>query len=85
MIRKSMNKQIDKLIEEYFPSDKIKAESLIRAFAAGLTKEMERYAESQYRKYKSSTSQTVRDDPWVLGTSEGADHCVEIIKKMLDE
>jgi hypothetical protein len=46
---------------------------------------MERYAESQYRKYKSSTSQTVRDDPWVLGTSEGADHCVEIIKKMLDE
>jgi hypothetical protein len=80
-----MNKQIDKLLEEYFPSDKIKAESLIRVFAVGLIKEMERYAESQYRKYKSSTSQTVRGDPWVLGTSEGSDHCIEIIKKMLDE
>lgn len=80
-----MNKQIEKLVEEYFPSDKVKAESLIRAFAAGLSKEMERYADSQYRKYKSSTSNTVKDDPWVLGTSEGADYCVTIIKKMLDE
>jgi hypothetical protein len=80
-----MNKQIEKLVEEYFPSNKIKAESLIRVFAAGLSKEMERYSDSQYRKYKSSTSNMVKDDPWVLGTSEGADYCVDIIKKLLDE
>jgi hypothetical protein len=80
-----MNKQFDKLIEEYFPSDKIKAETMLRAFAAGISKEIERYAESQYRKYKSSSSKTVKDDPWVLGTSEGADHCLERIKKMIDE
>lgn len=80
-----MNKQIDKLVEEYFPSDKIKAESLILAFAAGFTKEIERYAESQYRKYKSSTHPSIKNDPWILGTSEGADRCIDIIKKMLDE
>ena len=80
-----MNKQIEKLVEEYFPSDKVKAESLIRAFAAGLSKEMERYSDSKYRKYKSSTNCSIRNNDWVLGTSEGADYCVDIIKKMLDE
>ena len=80
-----MNQQLDKLLEEYFPGDTLKAESLLRAFSAGISKEIGRYAESQYRKYKSSASKTIKDDPWVLGTSEGADHCLELIKKMLDE
>lgn len=80
-----MNRQIESLISDYFPDDKTKAEHLLRAYSAGLMSQMERYAENQYRKYKTSNSSAVRDDPWVLGTSEGADHCVGIIKSMLDE
>lgn len=80
-----MNKQIESLISDYFPDDKTKAEHLLQAYSAGLLSQIEKYADSQYRKFKISNSSTVRDDPWVLGTSEGADYCIGIIKSMLDE
>lgn len=80
-----MNVQLQKLIDEYFPDDKIKAECFLRSFSTGITKELEKYADSQYRKYISSTNSSIKNDPWVLGTSEGTDYCIDIIKKMLDE
>lgn len=45
--------------------------------------DIESYANTQYRKYRLSSSPNVKNDPWVLGTSEGADFCVEIVKKYL--
>lgn len=79
-----MDTQIEKLIQEYFPDDVIKAESLLNAFSCGLVKQFEKYSECQYRKYKSSVNRNIKDDPWVLGSSEGADYCIELTKKMLD-
>lgn len=82
-----MNKQVESLIHEIFPDSnesRIKAEQLLNVFSNHLINEFEKYAEQQYRKYKYSSSSVVKDDPWVLGTSEGADHCSEIVKKVLD-
>lgn len=79
-----MNKQIESLIIEYFPKDKTAAEQFLSVYSNYLISEFEKYAETQYRKYKMSSNQTVKNDPWVLGTSEGADECVNIIKKVLD-
>ena len=76
-----MNTKIETLIEEYFPNDKATAESFLWVFASGLNNEMQKYAESQYRKYLS----TNKTDDWYLGASEGADKCVEIIKNMFDK
>jgi hypothetical protein len=33
----------------------------------------------------SSTNYSIRNDDWILGTSEGADHCVKLLEKMLDK
>lgn len=77
--------QIRKLIDQYFPEDQLKAEQFLKVFSSEVTRELEKYAESQYRKYKSSTHPSIKNDPWILGTSEGADRCIEIIKKIVDE
>jgi hypothetical protein len=78
-----MNNQLKSLIEEYFPHEKKTAEHLIQSVMYGVLQEMEQYSESQYRKYKLSVSPSVRDSDWVLGTCDGADKCVDIIKKCL--
>lgn len=76
-----MNEKIEKLIEEYFPDNKIAAESFLWIFVSALNNEIQKYGDSQYRKYLS----THKTDDWYLGTSEGADKCIEIIKNMLDK
>ena len=75
-----MDKNIEKLIEEYFPNDKTAAESLLRVFSGGIQKELKRYSNSTYRAY---IMKGAKDDR-ILGQSEGADKCVELIQKMLD-
>ena len=84
---KNMNKQVESLLQEIFTDErenKLKAEQLLRVYSSHLIKEFEKYSEQQYRKYKYSSSSSVKNDPWVLGTSEGSDHCVTIVKKLLD-
>ena len=80
-----MNHNIERLIQDYFPNDKTNAEQMLTVFSYGIISELEKYAESQYRKYTMSSSKSIKNDPWVLGTSEGADKCIELIKKLLDE
>ena len=79
-MQNSFKKHIEKLIEEYFPDDKTAAESLLRVFSGGVQKELKRYSNSTYRAY---IMKGAKDDR-ILGQSEGADKCVELIQKMLD-
>ncbi len=80
-----MKNKIEVLVHEFFPNDTIKANELLSEFGKLIVKDIERYAESQYRKYVSSTNYSIRNDDWILGTSEGADHCVKLLEKMLDK
>jgi hypothetical protein len=81
-----MNKQLKSLIEELFPniSSVQQIDHLLNVYSTHLIKEFEHYSEHQYRKYKNSTNSSVKDNDWVLGTSEGADHCIDILKKILE-
>jgi hypothetical protein len=59
------------------------AEILIKNFVDILVEELEGYSNRQYRKYTTSSSKLDRANPYVLGTSEGTDKCIEVIKELL--
>ena len=80
-----MKNKIEVLVHEFFPNDTVKANELLSEFGKLIVKDIEQYAESQYRKYVSSTNCSIRNNDWILGTSEGADYCVGLLEKMLDK
>lgn len=79
-----MKSKIEQLVEEYYIDDKNKATQMLEVYTRGLIKEFERYSNIQYRKYLTEKNKEANTE-WYLGTSEGSDHCVAILKKMLDE
>lgn len=79
------NTQVHKLIEEYFPNDKQKAEAFARAISHGITSELQKFSSEEYKKFSSSTDNQCRANPHILGMSDGADICIEIVQNMLDE
>lgn len=79
-----MNVRVRKLIEQYFPNNKENVEKFISEVCYELISEIEKYSSVEYRKYKSSANDELRANPYVLGTSDGADVCAVMIKNMLD-
>lgn len=79
------NTQMHKLIDDYFPNDKERAEAFMRVIFHGITSELQKFSTNEYKKFKSSTNTEFRDNPYILGMSDGADICIEIVQNMLDE
>jgi hypothetical protein len=80
-----MNTQTHKLIEEYFPNDKEKALAFVRNICHGITSEIQKFSAEEYKKYTASRNNEFRGSSYILGVSDGADVCSEIVQNMLDE
>ena len=70
---------IRKIAEDYTPENITQTESILQTYTYGLIKDIQRQADSRYRKYLQSKSE------FDLGYCEGLDKAVEILKKMFDE
>ena len=79
-----MNTQVHKLIDEYFPNDKEKAKAFISSLCYGIVSEIDKFSNTEYQKYTSSTNNEFKGSSYVLGVSDGADVCAEIVQNMLD-
>ena len=79
------NTQMHKLIDEYFPNDKEKATAFVKSLSYGIASELQKFSTEEYKKFSSSTDNKCRANPHILGMSDGADICIEIVQNMLDE
>ena len=80
-----MNTQMHKLIDEYFPNDKERAEAFMRVIFHGITSKLQKFSTEDYKEFSSSTDNKYKDNPYFLGVRNGADICIEIVQNMLDE
>ena len=79
------NTQVHKLIDEYFPNDKERAVAFVKSLSYGIISELQKFSTEEYKKFSSSTNVELRANPHILGMSDGADICIEIVQNMLDE
>jgi hypothetical protein len=79
-----MNTQTHKLIEEYFPDNREKAEAFISSLCYGIVSEIDKFSSTEYQKYTLSANNEFKGSSYILGLSDGADVCAEIVQNMLD-